>query len=431
MDGADKNERIREACSETRSRRKSMLPRVVVLKVQDNKLTSAQREALRMMFIEAKWLYNHVLALSEGEDGADVFSLKYNDIPEVLHYDKDRNPIVSPITRLSSQMRQAVLDGVCTNIANLAKAKAKGYEVGALKFISEYTSINLKQRGVSYSIAGKRRVKVQGIRKPLPVNGMEQFGRFREYETANARLIQKPSGYYIAVTVYIPGGDRVNDAEDSRPLVGIDMGCRTTFTLSDGRKFDYRFEESEQVKRLQRRLQRMTKGSKNWWKTRRKLRKAYERDGNRKEDAARKFCAALREYRTVIQNEQLSGWKENGHGDKVQHSIMGRVKTRLAEAGAAVLSEWIPTTKFCRECGHRVEVPLSSKEFRCPYCGTREDRDVHAAMNMVWFYENIVGVERTEYQPVEFRRALEARFGFALPDLGQEQQEATGSSAPW
>ena len=431
MDGADKNERIREACSETRSRRKSMLPRVVVLKVQENKLTSAQREALRMMFIEAKWLYNHVLALSEGEDGADVFSLKYNDIPEVLHYDKDRNPIVSPITRLSSQMRQAVLDGICTNIGNLAKAKAKGCEVGALKFISEYSSINLKQRGVSYSIAGTRRVKVQGIRKPLPVNGMEQFGRFREYETANARLIQKPSGYYIAVTVYIPGKSAAETSGDNRPLVGIDMGCRTTFTLSDGRKFDYRFEESEQVKRLQRRLQRMTKGSKNWWKARKKLRKAYERDNNRKEDAARKFCAALREYRAVIQNEQLNEWKENGHGDKVQHSIMGRVKAHLAEAGAAVLSEWVPTTKFCRECGHKVEVPLSSREFRCPHCGAREDRDVHAAMNMVWFYRNIVGVERTEYQPDEFRRALEARFGFALPDLGQEQQEATGSSAPW
>ena len=66
-------------------------------------------------------------------------------------------------------------------------------------------------------------------------------------------------------------------------------------------------------------------------------------------------------------------------------------------------------------------------EFVCPHCGAREDRDLHAARNMVWFKENIVGVERTEYQPVEFGKAIAAFFKFPLPDESQEQQEATNS----
>lgn len=41
------------------------------------------------------------------------------------------------------------------------------------------------------------------------------------------------------------------------------------------------------------------------------------------------------------------------------------------------------------------------------------DRDVHAAQNMVWMYENKVGVERTKFKRVEMEaivaRALESQ----------------------
>ena len=38
------------------------------------------------------------------------------------------------------------------------------------------------------------------------------------------------------------------------------------------------------------------------------------------------------------------------------------------------------------------------------------DRDVHAARNMIWFYENNVGVGRTETGAPEIRRAIEKAF---------------------
>ena len=34
------------------------------------------------------------------------------------------------------------------------------------------------------------------------------------------------------------------------------------------------------------------------------------------------------------------------------------------------------------------------------------DRDVHAAQNMVWFYENNVGVEHTEVKRVEMQEKI-------------------------
>ena len=405
MDRQEKNSRIRETFAATKMRRKSQAVQVVTAKIQENKLNREQKEALRMCFIEAKWLYNHILDLSQGENGDDVFSLNYTDLGTVRHLDKDRNPVFSELKYLSSQMRQDILRGLCTNISNLAKAKKKGVEVGALKFISSYDSINLKQNNVSHRIVDSRRVRIQGIRKPLPVNGLEQLGRFPGYEISNARLLQKPSGYYIAFTVYV-GAEELPKVEKDGGDLGIDMGCQTSFTLSDGRKFSFHIEESEQTKRLQRQLDRKVKYSNNWYETRRKLRRAYERDTNRRDDQAKKFCALLKRYDVVIQDEQIDEWKEEGHGEKVQHGILGRVKSRLIDDGATVLSKWVPTTKFCPECGHKASLSLHERKFVCPHCGATEDRDVLAAKNMIWFKKNIVGAEHTEYKPVEFEKAL-------------------------
>ena len=36
------------------------------------------------------------------------------------------------------------------------------------------------------------------------------------------------------------------------------------------------------------------------------------------------------------------------------------------------------------------------------------DRDIHAAQNMVWFYENNVGVERTKIKRLEMKALVDA-----------------------
>ena len=36
---------------------------------------------------------------------------------------------------------------------------------------------------------------------------------------------------------------------------------------------------------------------------------------------------------------------------------------------------------------------------------------IYAAENMIWLYENIIGVERTEFKRVDFEASLSALFG--------------------
>lgn len=408
MSNTEKNIQIKETYLATKARREHQVCSVFSVKVQENKLNAAQREALKMIFVEAKWMYNHILNLSKNEN-TDIFSLKYTDLEEVKHFTKDKEEVVSRLIHLSSQMKQEVLISIFASIRSLAKAKKKGNKIGKLKFISEYKSINLKQCGISYKIVSKNKVKIQGIKKPLKVNDLDQLKRFGEnYELANAKLLLKPSGYYIAFTIYT---ERDYNVKVNKPRIGVDFGCQTSFTLSDGRKINALVEESERLKRLQRRIARAKKGSNNKWKLKKKLRKAYEHDTNRKNDMANKLCSMLSGYQVIMQDEQLRAWKRR-HGKKVQHSILGRVKTRLmSKEDTVVLNRFVPTTKLCRDCGFKNDsITIRDRKFVCSNCGVVCDRDIHAAENMVWLYENIIGVERTEFKRVDFNENLSIFF---------------------
>lgn len=408
MSNTEKNMQIKQTYLETKARRSNQCCKVFSVKIQSNKLNASQKEHLKMMFVEAKWMYNHILNLSKNNDN-DIFSLKYTDLNEIKHFDKDKNEITSKLVYLSSQMKQEVLTNIFTSIRSLNKLKNKGNKVGALKFISEYTSINLKQTNVSYKIISKNKIKIQGIKKPLKVNGLKQLGRFgKHYELANAKLLLKPSGYYIAITVYT---NKLISNKTDKKRIGIDFGCQTSFTLSDGRKINTIVEESEHLKKIQKRIARSKKGSSNRWKLRKQLRKVYEHDMNKKKDMAYKICSMLSDYQVIMQDEQIQAWKKR-HGKKIQHSILGRVKSILInKEDTVVLNRFVPTTKLCRDCGYiHKEIKEKDREYICPNCRVVYDRDIHAAENMIWIYENIIGVERTDFKRVDFDEQLRVLF---------------------
>ena len=56
-----KNANIKASMKETLNRRKSQFCRVYELKIQKNRLSAKQKKQLKMIFIEAKWIYNDIL----------------------------------------------------------------------------------------------------------------------------------------------------------------------------------------------------------------------------------------------------------------------------------------------------------------------------------------------------------------------------------
>lgn len=421
----EKNKLISQTKHATIERHSSMLCKTFDVKIQENQLSKTQKEALEKIFIEQKWYKNYILNWCD-QDEKNSLTKFDTKITEITHKDKDMNDVPVTIKYLSAQSRQCLVSRMYANIKTLHSLKVNGKQKpGKLKFSKEETAIDLKQYGASHKIISSKRIKVAGIPKTLVVNGLKQFINITQIEFANARLLHRATGYYVQFVVYIPKENKKQ--EKIKETLGIDFGCSTAFTLSNGEKIDAKIQESERLKRLQKKQTRQVKGSKGWYRTVKQVRKEYQKQTFRKNDLANKLVHKFSQYETVvIQDEQLSNWQKGGHGKSVQHSVLGRVKEKLKTLpNVVVLSKTAPTTKLCTNCGvWHDELKVWNRMFKCD-CGVEMDRDIHAAKNMIWMYEHNVGVERTKIKRVEMEALVNAVFDCKDQLLSKKHEVST------
>ena len=211
------------------------------------------------------------------------------------------------------------------------------------------------------------------------------------------------------MTVYQKRKQRESNGKE----IGLDLGIKTSMTTSEGKKIDASVGESDRLKRLQREMSRRAKGSSNRWKTILRLRKAYQKQTHRKQDKANKIVSKLKKYdRIYMQDENISGWHRGMFGKQVQHSCLGTVKAKLmALPQTVILGKWIPTTRLCPKC-HSIKnnLTLADRTYTCS-CGYQEDRDVHAAKNMMsiaksCFKDCFVPPEQREVTLMEFKASV-------------------------
>ena len=379
----ERNKLIGDNGRQTRMKRAKQICKTFKFKIDWDNLNLNQKETLKMMFVEAKWIYNYLLSQE------DIYSFDYKNINSITHKDKNKNDIPVNITYIKSSVKQELISQIVNQIKGLSTLKKKGYKVGKLKFKSEFNSIKLKQYNVTHYLKGNK-FKIQGIKTPIRVMGLRQLKQYSNIDYTTANLLYDGINYFISLTCFIDKEVKIKHNN----IVGIDMAVSTTLTLSNGEKYDISIEESEQIKKLQAKLARQIKGSNNRYKTIKKLRKEYNHINNKKNDIANKLVHCLLDnYDTiVIQDEQIAEWKEDGlSGSKIQHSILGRIKNKLVSSDkVVVLDKWFPTSKFCYNCGHKNDnLTLKDREFVCPNCGNKKDRDIHAANNMIYFYQQI------------------------------------------
>ena len=210
-----------------------------------------------------------------------------------------------------------------------------------------------------------------------------------EVEFANAKLIQKPSGYYINITTY---SEKQPQSSIEKEVLGVDMGIKDQLIFSNGVKVNFYLEESEQLKGLMRKLARQIKGSNQYKQTLHRIKKIFEHQNNKKNDVVNKLDSVLsKNYIVCFQDELLRQWKRRkskrrfSFGRKIQHGILGRVKGKLKNNPSNVMLESsVPTTQTCPKCGCLTKHSLDKRSYHCSHCGFENpDRDVHSANMMV------------------------------------------------
>jgi putative transposase len=192
------------------------------------------------------------------------------------------------------------------------------------------------------------------------------------------------------------------DAPDPVPLpaagqsVGIDLGLTDLAVLSTGEKVGHPrdWERHERnLKRWQRRLARCQRGSRNRAKRRVKVARAHARVADARRDFLHKLSTQIicgndviavedLAVRNMVRNRSLAraisctGWAEL--------RAMLEYKAQRAGRTMVAVDRWHPSSKTCSACGHLLAaLTLGTRAWQCPSCGTRHDRDINAAKNIL------------------------------------------------
>ena len=375
MDQIQKNAKIRETSKTTRERHSHMLCRVFEVKIVNGKLSQKKKELLDQYFREAKWLRNSELA--KGFDNMNINSktamVKVGDTYEER-----------PLTILGSQVKQDVVNNLKSEIYGLATKKKKGQKVGQIKFKSYCNSVPLRQYGNTFDIDfNKHTVSIQNMKKyPLKVRGLDQIPA--DAEIANAKLIRKPSGYYIHITTFVPPEPYV----EIGAVCGLDFGIGNNITTNTNEMYNICVPETKAIKLASKRTNQSYhrnggKKSNNHRKRIHKQQVAYEKLANKKYDLGNKVVHdLLSQYDLIaIQDEMIANWHKGLFGKQVQHSAMGYIKRKLkTNSKVHVVDRSFPSTQKCPVCGKNTKHLLSERSYRCQYCGYyHPSRDAKAA----------------------------------------------------
>jgi putative transposase len=178
--------------------------------------------------------------------------------------------------------------------------------------------------------------------------------------------------------------------------VGVDLGIKDFAVTSDGDKIanPRKLARRERnLARYQRRMARCRVGSANRVKARAKVARAHRKVRASRADFLHRVSARLvRDHdviviedlavKNMIRNRSLAkaisdcGWGE----------FRRQLEYKAARAGRhlVVIDRWYPSSKTCSACGHLLRsLSLSTRHWTCPSCGTRHNRDMNAAQNIL------------------------------------------------
>lgn len=261
---------------------------------------------------------------------------------------------------------------------------------GKPKFKNKYGKQSYTTNNVSNTI----RIENNKIR--LPKVGMVNIVLHRPIQ-GNIKSVTvkktKTNKYFISI---LTDFTYKVDKKANNYAIGIDLGIKDFAILSNGSKIqnpkEYRKLENK-MKFAQRALSRKVKGSNNRNKAKYKLAKVHEKISNRRKDFLHKLSHKIINENQVIVLEDLQV-KNMVKNHKLAKSIADvswgtfvvylQYKANVYNREIIKIDKFFPSSKTCSCCGHVLEkLDLSTREWVCPNCKTKHDRDVNASVNIL------------------------------------------------
>lgn len=267
-------------------------------------------------------------------------------------------------------------------------------------------------------------------------------GNIKLYQEGDSFYVQLPKVGHVKVampkktriTDLIPEGTRITGATVSRAagryyvsihteavvpikegishlnvgdIYGVDMGIKTFADIGSGASEETtKVENPKWLKKQARKIRRLQKalarkqydktthtGSKNWKKAKAKLAKAQRKIADQRKDFQHKLSREIADnckaficedlnIKGMVRNHKLAreissaGWGQ----------FLGMVKYKMERKDGIFIKidTFFPSSKLCHVCGYKNEgLGLKDREWECPVCHTKHDRDDNAVQNIL------------------------------------------------
>lgn len=344
--------------------------------------TDKQKELFVKTFGCARSIYNKMLA-----DKIEHYKQTGKMLKNTPAQYKKNFPYFKEVDSLALANAQFNLEGAFSNFF-------KNPKFGFPNFKSKKNS----RRSYTTNIVNNN-IELKNGRLKLPKAGLVRIKQHREipdgYILKSVTVSQIGSGKFYA-SILFEYEEKITNKEP-QSFLGMDYSMHDLYVDSEGNKGEYEhfYRKSEQkLKREQRKLSLMKKGSKNRAKQRIKVAKVHEKIANSRKDFMHKKsrqianvcdCVCIENLDMKVMSQSLNFGKsvhDNAFG-----MFMEMLSYKLKRQGKYLVEvdKFYPSSQLCSVCGYQNKETkdLSLREWICPHCGTRHDRDINAAVNLL------------------------------------------------
>lgn len=349
---------------------------------------SEQALAFEQHFGCVRFVYNWALALQKRYYAMFGKSLSRNQIQSQL-VKKKKIGKFAWLNEVNSQSLLNALLNVYTAFTNFFKGRAKFPRFKSKKILGrsyqcpQHCTVNFEQGIINLP-------KIKGIKTVFSREFVGNIKTVTISKTATGK-------YYVSVLVENTDILPTPTTVEPNLTVGIDLGISHLLNLSDGSKFDnpkHLAKASQRLAIQQKIFARKQKQSKNHQKQKLAVARIHEKVRHQRLDLHHKITHSLicenqatsyaledLAVKNMVKNRKLAkAISDVGWG---QFVTLLTYKANWYGKNILKINRFFASSKICSHCHHKLDsLPLSVRNWICPKCNTKHDRDTNASINI-------------------------------------------------
>jgi len=345
--------------------------------------SAAQKTILNKTLVECQILYNHLLSERTISWEQHKKSLSLYQQQKTFTLLKSQRPSLDIVY---SQVLQNVSVRVDLAFKSFFRRCRSGEKPGyPRRKINTYDSITYTQlNNGSFKLFQKKihlsKIGDIGIKQHRNLEGIPKTCTVSRTATGK---------WYVGISCEVES----KPLPQNKSVVGIDLGLKSFAVLSDSTRISNpRFfkEEENNLAKAQRSFSKQRKRTRGYKKKKRVVARIHERIKNKRHN----FChqessKIIKKYGTICVEDlntkkMLEEKKFSKSISDAAWSLFLSCLSYKAESADRTFVKINPayTTQTCSCCGHRQQMPLNERIFRCEKCGLVIGRDLNAAINI-------------------------------------------------